>query len=165
MSQHYQTRRLITEEGNLSRPICTSHNLHTHTGNTRQSEPQLKDSLCSSAIPSHNSRDVIPSHNSRNATCLPSILSHNSRNIPASRPLRYHPKPCRPRTSKAFKYFVSSLLPETALELPGKILFHTAWRNSSAARRFVPLMPLTLQLSSSGTTLITSATHHNSPME
>jgi len=114
MSQDYQTRQLITKEGNLSRPICVSHNSHTYTDNTRQSKPQLRDFSCSSAIPSHNSRDVILSHNSRNVTCLPSILSHNSRdivpshnsrNIPASRPLRYHPKPCRPRTSKAFKFF------------------------------------------------------------
>jgi len=72
--------------------------MHTHTGNTRQHEPQLKSSSCSSTIPSHNSRDVILSHNSRNATCLTPIPSHNSRDtfrattqgIPASRPLKYH---------------------------------------------------------------------------
>jgi len=76
---------------------CT-HNVHTHTGNTRQPEPQLKISLCSSAIPGHNSKDVISSHNSRNTTCLTPILSNNSRDtfwattqgIPASRPSRYH---------------------------------------------------------------------------
>ena len=108
MSQDYQTRRLNIDEGNLSGPICTSHNSHTHTRNTHQSEPQLKDFLCSSAIPSHNSRDVIlshnsrdviPSHNSRNAMCLPSVpnhnsrdavLSHNLKNNPTSQPLRYH---------------------------------------------------------------------------
>ncbi|QCE06134.1 hypothetical protein DEO72_LG9g1145 [Vigna unguiculata] len=66
-------------EGNLSRPIRTGHNQHTHTGNTRQPEPQLKGSSCSSAIPSHNSRDSILSHNSRNITCLTPIPSHNSR--------------------------------------------------------------------------------------
>ncbi|QCD83311.1 hypothetical protein DEO72_LG2g3655 [Vigna unguiculata] len=49
----------ITEEGNLSRPIRTSHNTHTHTSNTCQPEPQLKGSSCSSTIPSHNSRDTI----------------------------------------------------------------------------------------------------------
>jgi len=79
MSQDYQTRRLTTEEGNLFGPISTSHNSHTHTGNTCQFEPQLKDSSCSSVIPSHNSRDVILSHNSRNATCLTPISSHNLR--------------------------------------------------------------------------------------
>jgi len=63
MSQDYQTRQLITEEGNPSRPIRTGHNQHTHTDNTRQPEPQLKSSSCSSAIPSHNSRDVILGHN------------------------------------------------------------------------------------------------------
>jgi len=73
------TRQPNTEEDNLSGPIRTSHNLHTHTDNTRQPEPQLKSSLCSSAIPSYNSKDVIPTHNSRNATCLPNIPSHNSR--------------------------------------------------------------------------------------
>jgi len=97
MSQDYQTRQLITEEGNLSGLICTGHNQHTHTDNTRQPEPQLKSSSCSSAISSHNSRDIIPSHNSENATCLTPILSHNSRDTfrattqgtPASPPLRY----------------------------------------------------------------------------
>ena len=67
------------KEDNLSRPIHTSHNSHTHTGNTRQSEPQLKECFCSSAILSHNSRDVILSHNLRNAMCLSLIPSHNSR--------------------------------------------------------------------------------------
>jgi len=99
MSQHYQTRQINIEEGNLFGPIRTSHNSHTHTGNTRQSKPQLNDFSCSSVIPSHNSRDVISSHNLRNVTCLPSIpshnsrdtiLSHNSRNTPTSRFLRYH---------------------------------------------------------------------------
>ena len=70
-SQDYQTCQPTTEEGNLSGPIRTGHNQQTHTDNTRQPEPQLKGSSCSSAIPSHNSRDAIPSHNSRNTTCLP----------------------------------------------------------------------------------------------
>ncbi|QCD96727.1 hypothetical protein DEO72_LG6g1437 [Vigna unguiculata] len=63
--------------------------MHIHTGNTRQPEPQLKSSSCSSAILSHNLRDAIPSHNSRNVMCLTLILSHNSRNL-TSRPSRYH---------------------------------------------------------------------------
>jgi len=96
-SQDYQTRKLITNEGNLSGPICTGHNQHTHTSNTRQPKPQLKCSSCSSAIPSHNSRDVIPSHNLENATCLTPIPSHNSKDMfwattqgtPTSQPLRY----------------------------------------------------------------------------
>jgi len=54
MSQDYQTRQLNIEEGNLTRPIRTRHNAHTHTSNTHQPEPQLKSSSCSSAIPSHN---------------------------------------------------------------------------------------------------------------
>ena len=100
------------EEDNLFGSIPMSHNSHTHTGNTRQSEPQLMECSCSSAIPSHNSRDVISSHNSRNSMCLPTIpshnsrdtvMSHNSRNTPTSRSLKYHPKPCRPRTSKAYQ--------------------------------------------------------------
>ena len=68
-----------TKVGNLLGSIRMSHNSHTRTGNTRQSEPQLKECLCPSVILSHNSRDVIPSHNSRNSTCLPYISSHNSR--------------------------------------------------------------------------------------
>jgi len=66
--------------------------------NTRQLESQLKCSLCSSVILSHNSRDVILSHNSRNAMCLTPIPSHNSmdtfrtttQGTPASWPSRYH---------------------------------------------------------------------------
>jgi len=98
MSKDYQTHQSHTEEGNLSGLIHTSHNSHTHTGNTSQPEPQLKSSSCSSAIPSHNSKDIIPSHNSRNVTCLTLIPSHNSRDtlwattqgIPASQPSRYY---------------------------------------------------------------------------
>jgi len=95
--QDYQTRQLITEEGNLTGPIRTHRYVHAHTSNTRQPESQLKSSSCSSAIPNHNSRDAIPSHNPRNTTCLTPIPSHNSREMfrattqgtPASRPLRY----------------------------------------------------------------------------
>jgi len=47
MSQDYQTRQLITEEGNPFGPICIGHNQHTHTGNTRQ--PELNSRV---AIPS-----------------------------------------------------------------------------------------------------------------
>ncbi|QCE11333.1 hypothetical protein DEO72_LG10g2566 [Vigna unguiculata] len=36
MSQDYQTRQSTTKEGNLTGPIRTGHNQHTHTGNTRQ---------------------------------------------------------------------------------------------------------------------------------
>ena len=70
MSQDYQTRQPTIEEDNLSRPIRTGHNQHTHIGNTRQPELQLKSSSCSSVIPGHNSRYVIPSHNWRNTTCF-----------------------------------------------------------------------------------------------
>ncbi|QCD82453.1 hypothetical protein DEO72_LG2g2791 [Vigna unguiculata] len=102
-SQDYQTRQPTTDEGNLSGPIRTGHNQHTHTGHTRQPEPQLKGFSCSSAIPSHNSRDAIPSHNSRNTTCLTPIPSHNSRDTfrattqgtPATSPLKHYQKPCR----------------------------------------------------------------------
>jgi len=80
MSQDYQTRQQITKEGNPSGPIRTGHNQHTHTNNTRQPEPQLKIFSCSSAIPSHNSREIIPGHNPSNATCLTFILGHNPRN-------------------------------------------------------------------------------------
>jgi len=76
--------------GQSSGLIRMSHNSHTHTDNTRQSEPYLKDSLCSSAISSHNSRDVILSHNSRNVTCFSPIPNHNSRNTLARWSLRYH---------------------------------------------------------------------------
>jgi len=42
MSQDYQTRQSTTEEGNQTGPIRTGHNQHTHTGNTRQPELNLR---------------------------------------------------------------------------------------------------------------------------
>ena len=97
-SQDYQTRQLNTEDGHLTGPICMRHNTRTHTSNTRQPEPQLKSSSCSSVIPSQT-RDVIPSHNSRNAKCLTPISRYNSmdafraitQGTLISRPSRYHP--------------------------------------------------------------------------
>ncbi|QCE06995.1 hypothetical protein DEO72_LG9g2010 [Vigna unguiculata] len=101
--------------------------------------------LVSSAIPSHNSKDAIPSHNSRNAMCLPYIPSHNSRDIvpshnsrdivpshnskntPASRSLRYHPKPCRTHTSKVYNHSALALSPDATLEPPGESQFQTTW--------------------------------------
>jgi len=105
-----------------------SHNSHTHTGNTCQSEPQLKECWCSSAIPSHNLRDVILSHNSRNATCLPFIPSHNSRdtissnnsrNSTTSPSWRYHPKPCRPHTYNTYTH-LAALSPGTTQNCQAK---------------------------------------------
>jgi len=107
-SQDYKTRQLNTEEGNLTGPIRTRHNTHIHTDNTRQPEPQLKSSSCSSVIPSHNSRDVIPSHDSRITTCLTPyfesqlkgyVPSHNLRNTSKST-FEISLEPCRRRTSK-----------------------------------------------------------------
>jgi len=116
--------------------------LTTHTGNTRQPEPQLKSSSCSSAILSHNSRGVISNHNSRNTTCLTPIPSHNSRDMfwattqgtLASRPLRYprslvdhaHPSKQKPKSATAIS-------PDAA---------HGGAR---AAMRQAPWNPLTLQ--------------------
>ncbi|QCE14964.1 hypothetical protein DEO72_LG11g1972 [Vigna unguiculata] len=104
MSQDYHNRRLNTEKGNLSRLIHTSHNSHTHTSNTCQSEPQLKDFSCSFAIPSQNSREFIPSHNSRNATCFtlylepqlkgyrsePQLKEHSNKSIFEAKPRPNH---------------------------------------------------------------------------
>jgi len=131
---------------------ATTHT-HTHIDNIRQSEPQLKECSCSSAIPSHNSKDAISSHNSRKATCLPTIpshnssdivLSHDSRNTLASRSLRYHRKPCRPNTTKACKHYALALSLGAALELPGEIQLQTAWRKLHVAKHHVPLEFLSL---------------------
>jgi len=66
MSQDYKTRRLNTEEGNLSGPIRTSHNSHTHTGNTRQPEPQLKECHVFNPYLEPQLKGYVMSHNSRN---------------------------------------------------------------------------------------------------
>jgi len=153
MSQDYQTRQLHTKEENLSGPICTNHNSHTHTGNTRQPEPQLKSSLCSSVILSHSSRDVILSHNSRNVTCLTPIPSHNSRNI--SKPtFKVSQKHCRSRTNITNKAYAFVLSPGGFEATPSETRFQTASRGTRAAKRQAPLIPLPLQVSSGGTTII-----------
>jgi len=124
------------EEGNLSKPIHTSHNSHTHTDHTRQSEPQLKECLCSSAILSHNSRNAtclpsIPSHNSRDT-----VPSHNSRNTPASRSLRYYTKPCRPRTSKEISHkSCLCFITWHCSRASRRISFQTGWWSTYVTRR------------------------------
>ena len=63
----------------------------------------MEENNDSSAISSHNSRDVILSHNSRNTTCLTPIPSHNSRDTfrattqgtLANPPLKHHQTSCR----------------------------------------------------------------------
>jgi len=119
----------ITKEDNLSGPIRTGHNTHTHIGNTCQIEPQLKGSSCSSAILRHNSRDVILRHNSRNAMCLTPISSHKSRDTfrattqgtYSKSTFKVSPKHYRSHTSKAKKAFAFVLSQGAALELLSKI--------------------------------------------
>ncbi|QCE00472.1 hypothetical protein DEO72_LG7g1762 [Vigna unguiculata] len=79
MSQDYQTRQPTIEEGNLSGPIRTGHNQHTHIGNTRQSE-------LNSRVPR-----VHPPSRAQLEGCR---FELNSRN-PAILPLRHLQKPCR----------------------------------------------------------------------
>jgi len=142
----------ITEEGNLPGPIRTSHNTHTHTGNTRQPDQHLKGSSCSSTILSHHSRDVILSHNSMNATCLTPIPSHKSRDTfraitqgTSNKPIfKVSPKHYRSRTSKANKASTSTLSPGAAPEPPSETRFQTAWRGTRAARRQASQSTLTL---------------------
>jgi len=69
-SQDYQTRQPTTEEGNLSGPIRTGHNQHTHTSNTRQPEPQLKEYHVLNPYPEPQLKGYVPSHNSRNTSNL-----------------------------------------------------------------------------------------------
>ncbi|QCD79539.1 hypothetical protein DEO72_LG1g3181 [Vigna unguiculata] len=74
MSHDYQTRKLTTEKGNLSGPICTSHNQHTHTGNTLQ--PELNSRVPRVRPPSRAQLERCHSElNLRNATCLTHISS------------------------------------------------------------------------------------------
>ncbi|QCE03365.1 hypothetical protein DEO72_LG8g1389 [Vigna unguiculata] len=72
MSKDYQTRQLITEEGNPSRPICIGHNQHTHTDNTRQ--PKLNSRVPRVHPPSR--AQLNPELNSRNA------ISSSTRGMP-----------------------------------------------------------------------------------
>jgi len=95
------------------------------------------------------------------------ILSHNSKNARVTLhpepqlqeysciwPLRYHPKPCIPRTSKASK--TQCLLHQKSPDAPHKSTgtkgFQTAWQGTHAARRQAPLMLLFLQVLPDGTT-------------
>ena len=129
--------------------------MHTHTNNTCQPEPQLKSFSCSSAILSHNSRDVISSHNSRNATCLTPIPSHNSRDTfraitqgtSTSRPSRYHRSLVdhAPQCKKKHNSTVA-ISPDATLEVLGEPCFQAAWQGTCAARRQAPLMLLICRL-------------------
>ncbi|QCE05607.1 hypothetical protein DEO72_LG9g611 [Vigna unguiculata] len=67
MSQDYQTRQSTIEEGNLTGPIRTGHNQHTHTGNTRQ--PELNSRVPRVHPPSRAQLEGCHSElNSRNGT-------------------------------------------------------------------------------------------------
>jgi len=55
MSQDYQTRQWLIEEGNPSGPIRTGHNQHTPPAHS-PTRATTQGSSCSSAIPSHHSR-------------------------------------------------------------------------------------------------------------
>ncbi|QCD79123.1 hypothetical protein DEO72_LG1g2762 [Vigna unguiculata] len=68
MSQDYQTRQLITKDGNLSGPIRTGHT-STLTPATLANPSSTQEFLVFICHLELNSRDVILSHNSRNATC------------------------------------------------------------------------------------------------
>ena len=106
--------------GQSSGPIRTSHNSHTHTGNTRQSKPQLK--RC------HSEPQL------KNVTCLtlswaithgihsePQLKEHSSKLI-----IKVSLKSCRPRISKATKYIVPTLSPSAGLESLGDLSFQAA---------------------------------------
>jgi len=116
-----------------------SHNPHTHTGNTRQPEPQLKSSSCSSAIPSHNLMDAILSHNSRNITCLTPIPSHNSKDTfwattqgtPTSRPLKHHQGLVDHAPPNQEKHFYYTLSPGITHKAPSATGIQTAWRGDA----------------------------------
>jgi len=84
MSQDYKTCQLITENDNLSRPIRTGHNQHTHTGNTRQPELNSRVPRFHSPYRAHL-EGYVPSHNSKNTSKLTFEASL---------------KPCRSRTQR-----------------------------------------------------------------
>jgi len=160
MSRDYQTRQLNTEEGDLNWPIRTRHNVHTHTGNTRQLEPQLKSSSCSSDIPRHNWRDVIPSHNSKNVTCLTPIPSHKSRNISKST-LETSLKLVDHAHSKQTKHpcFINIAWRYT----PGAIGLQTAWQGTRTARHLYTYCSCNYRLA--GLSMPPDASLHTNPLE
>ncbi|QCD78578.1 hypothetical protein DEO72_LG1g2214 [Vigna unguiculata] len=95
-SQDYQTRWLFTEEGNLSGPIHTGHNQHTHTGNTRQPElnsrvprvhPPSRAQLegCHSELNSRVPR-VHPPSRAQLEGCHSELNSRNSAILPLKNP-------------------------------------------------------------------------------
>ncbi|QCD79374.1 hypothetical protein DEO72_LG1g3013 [Vigna unguiculata] len=63
-----------TEEGNLVGPVCTGHNQHIHTGNTRK--PELNSRVPRVHLPSRAQLEGCHSKlNSRNVMCLTPIPS------------------------------------------------------------------------------------------
>ncbi|QCD99650.1 hypothetical protein DEO72_LG7g936 [Vigna unguiculata] len=70
--EHRQTQ--ADREGNLFGSICTGHNMHIHTGNTRH--PKLNSRVPRVHPPSRAQLEGCHSElNSRNATCLTPIPS------------------------------------------------------------------------------------------
>jgi len=127
-------------------------------------------SSCSSAIQSHNSRDVIPSHNSRNTTCLTPIPSHNLRDTfrattqgtPTNPPFKSTARrlvdynfsiksPSCSSTNRLVGDTYRQALP--APRPPGAASSQTAWRVSRTARRTTPQNFISPQVPPGGTTL------------
>jgi len=148
MSQDYQTRQLNIEKGNLTGPIRTCHNAHTHTGNTRQPEPQLKSSLCSSAIPSDNSRDTFWA---------------TTQGTPASWPSKNHQRLVDHAYQNKQNTFASPISPDTTHELLGATCFSD--RLTGDVCRQAPLHTLPLQVSPGSTTFTRGATHSCCPLK
>ncbi|QCD83428.1 hypothetical protein DEO72_LG2g3772 [Vigna unguiculata] len=134
MSQDYQTRQPTTEEGNLSGPIRTGHNQHTHTGNTHQ--PELNSRV---------SR-VHPSSRAQLEGCYSELNLRNR----GTRTARRYPLPDRlagdthrqaPSTSRTIKFATTARrnhFYRQADAVSGTTIFLTiAWRNLPAARRLL----------------------------
>ena len=184
MSQDYQTRQLTTEEGNLSGPIHTGHNQHTHTDNTRQ--PEINSRVPHVHPPSRAQLEGCHSEpNSRNATCLTPIPSSTQGTL-ASRPLKY-PKSlvdhaCRTSNQRLLQQKLpggghvppgaaASRLPGGGRVPPGAKRFRnpnaadTVWRNHPHRQVHEFQVPLMYQLSFGGKFSIARCRKSRQPTE
>ncbi|QCE14874.1 hypothetical protein DEO72_LG11g1880 [Vigna unguiculata] len=156
-SQDYQTRQLTTKEGNLSGPIRTGHNQHTHTGNTHQ--PELNLRVPRVHLSSRAQLEGCHSElNSRNTTCLTLVPSStqgthfelNPRNI-SKLIFEVSLKPCRSHNHTA-KHI--TLVPPDRLVLLSRrqaLLLSDRLAGDTYHQAPSAFTPLPLHLSPSGT--------------
>jgi len=112
--------------------------VHTHTGNTRQLEPQLKRCHSEPQLKECHVLNLYPEPQFKDT------FRATTQGTPASRSSRYHRSLVHNAHPKQEKVSLASALsPGTTPEPLGETRFQTAWRGTRAIRRQAPQNTLT----------------------